>query len=333
MRKLDIDQPGRNGSDPPGDSLSNLFLTGQGKKLDPINCKSSTDVTIYEEVIDRPVVGANVKGDLQELAAFQFTVHFDDKLVCVNIAPGTAAENMFCIIQDKNSSDLKGSASIACVTKKGEPFPDTNTAIGRQLAVITVRPQPELYSQIIASQDNGITAQLLNQGCQLADQDGHTIPIWSCEDADLTVRYLEGDVNADCSVDDIDEQIMTMVYGAKKGNLLYNRRFDLQPKGGDGKIDIKDFQYVIGRQGSTCDDPNPAQPPANPKGIPCTVCATPAPTPTTSTPVPTKTPVPVTSTPIPTDTPMPMPTPTAPPATPPPPTRPSPRPPRRPNPP
>jgi hypothetical protein len=305
MQKLDIDQPGRNGSDPPGDKLSNLFLTGQGAKLDPINCASSTDVTVFEEVIDLPVAGANVKGDLLELAAFEFEVRFDEKLVCVNIAPGTAAANMICIILDKHSSGVQGWASIACATKKGEPFPDTNTAIGRQLAVITVRPQPELYSQIIANQDNGIVLQLLNQGCNLADQDGHPIPILSCEDADVTVRYLEGDVNADCSVDDADQQIMAFVYGAEKGSLLYNRRFDMD---GDGDIDIKDLQFVFGRQTSSCDAPNPKQPPANPKGIPCVVCPTPTPMPATSTPIPTNTPMPATSTPIPTNTPMPTPT-------------------------
>jgi hypothetical protein len=28
---------------------------------------------------------------------------------------------------------------------------------------------------------------------------------------------------------------------------------------------VKDIQFVFGRQGSTCDNPNPPQPPVNPK--------------------------------------------------------------------
>jgi hypothetical protein len=40
------------------------------------------------------------------------------------------------------------------------------------------------------------------------------------------------------------------------------------PLNGDGKISVKDIQFVFGRLGSTCDVPNPPQPPVNPKADP-----------------------------------------------------------------
>ena len=87
-------------------------------------------------------------------------------------------------------------------------------------------------------------------------QQGHPIPIFSCEDAAITVRYLEGDVEPDCQVDAIDQQNIAFRWGARTGSLLYNSRFDLEPSGtvkGDGDVDIKDLQFVFGRHGSNCE--------------------------------------------------------------------------------
>ncbi len=257
--------------------LANLFLTRQGEKIPPVTCSSGTDAAVIQEVIGLPVTSPDPKGSgsTQDLAAFEFEVRFDHKLVCVNLEPGPAAENMTCLISDKDSSQLEGIARIACFTTKGAEFPDTTTEEGRHLADIVVRPQPELYSQIIANQDNGIAVQILNQGCELSDAQGHPIPILSCEDADITVRYLEGDVDADCKVDAAsDGQMLAFRWGAETGNLLYNARYDLEPTAsaggggvnGDGDIDVKDIQFVLGRHGSTCAAPNPPQPPVNPKG-------------------------------------------------------------------
>jgi hypothetical protein len=156
------------------------------------------------------------------------------------------------------------------VTEEGEAPGDA----GLHLANIVVRPMPEVYSQIRPNQENGITAQLLNQDCELADELGHPIAFFSCDDADVTIRFLEGDVDADCDVDVVDGQTQAFRWNAELGNLLYNPWNDLEPSvspggiNGDGDIDIKDTQFVFGRLGSTCAIPNPDQPPINPKADP-----------------------------------------------------------------
>ena len=84
-------------------------------------------------------------------------------------------------------------------------------------------------------------------------------------------------MNGDCKVNALDQQLLGFRWGAGFGSLLYNPRFDLQPSGvikGDGEINIKDVQFVFGRNGSTCGSQNsagttgpehPDQPPVNGK--------------------------------------------------------------------
>jgi hypothetical protein len=248
-------------------TLCNVFLTRQGTKIPPVRCDDSTDVATLTETVSVPVASINQKGELQDLAAFEFEVRFDWTKVCVNLAAAgdwVGNPDVICTVRDKDSSTLEGIAQIGCVTiGKGV---DTDGLI---LATIEVRPQPELYSQLRPNQDNGNAIQVLNQGCELADEQGHAIPIFSCEDADITFRYLEGDVDGpDCDVDVFDTQQVAFRWGVNKGSLLYNSFMDLEPSGqvkGDGDIDIKDIQFVFGRFASTCDNPWPAQVPVNPK--------------------------------------------------------------------
>jgi hypothetical protein len=251
--------------------LQNLFLHKQGAKFPPQTCLSGTDSAVFAEQLDVPIPDRLDPKDptqAQQVGAFEFEVRYDDKLVCVELVPGPAASGLLCTVQDSTNSGLKGIARIGCVTVGKTVFPDTTTPEGRHLADVIVRPEPELYSQVRPNQENGIAVQLLNQGCQLADLQGHQIPLFSCEDADLTVRFLEGDVNGDCLVDVFDAQNMAFRWSATQGSLLYNTRFDLMPSGqvaGDGTIDINDLQFVFGRLTSTCNNPWPAQPPVNPK--------------------------------------------------------------------
>ncbi len=162
---------------------------------------------------------------------------------------------------------LEGIARMGCVTI-GKGFQDQLS--GLELASVQVRPQPEMYSQLRPNQNNGQVVQILNQGCELADEQGPAIPTYSCEDADITFRYLEGDVDGpDCDVDVFDLQQVSFRWGVNKGNLHYKSLMDLEPSGhgvnGDGDIDIKDIQFVYGRFGSTCANPHPPQMPVNPK--------------------------------------------------------------------
>jgi hypothetical protein len=253
-------------------ALQNIFLTKQGAKLPPINCLSGTDATQISEQLDVPIPDVPDPKDPsqpQQLGAFQFEVRYDENLLCIEIIPGSAADDMICTIQDSVTAPAQqGIARIGCVTLGKDFFPDTTTPEGRNLATLVVRPQPELYSMIRPNQDNGVAVQLLDQGCKLADIQGHAIMVRACDDADVTIRYLEGDVDADCEVGVFDTQNIAFRWGAETGALMYNQHLDLEPSGqvkGDGDIDINDLQFVYGRFTSTCADPWPAQLPVNPK--------------------------------------------------------------------
>jgi hypothetical protein len=290
--------------------LQNVFLTRQGVKIPPPYCErdathpdGGTDVADLNETLNIPISSTDPKEGpptLQQLGGFQFEVRFDDKLVCVSIEAGPAWSPSSPGVGDPVppivclTTSAKGMIRFGCVTAgKGADLNDSVAGCGDEdpltpclpLAIIHVRPQPELYSQLRPNQDNGFPVQLLNQGCNLTDDQGHVIPTFSCEDADITFRYLEGDVDGpDCVVDVLDAQNIAFRWGAQKGSTLYKSFMDLSPSGqikGDGRIDIKDLQFVFGRLGSQGTDPKggngictgdpdgsdawPLQPPVNPK--------------------------------------------------------------------
>ncbi len=62
----------------------------------------------------------------------------------------------------------------------------------------------------------------------------------------------------------IDEQAIAWRFGAEFGSLLYSQWYDLEPNTHDLDIDIKDLQKVFGRDGSSCQNPFPAQTPVAP---------------------------------------------------------------------
>ncbi|MEX1254377.1 MAG: hypothetical protein WEE64_08545, partial [Dehalococcoidia bacterium] len=238
-------------------TLQNLFLTAQGAKLPPSTCAASTNVQSFTHTLSNAPTTADPKDPslIQQIGGFEMDVLFDEDLICVNLAAGAYFTNTAggtCFIDDKDDGlQPDGLARIGCVVL-GKP---TSVSSSLELAVITVRPQPELYSLITADQDNGVIVQVLNSGCNLADMQGHPIKKIGCDDSELTIRYLEGDVNGDCAVNVRDEQLLAFRWGAKIGSLLYNDRFDLEPSGqinSDGDIDIKDVQFVYGRHGSIC---------------------------------------------------------------------------------
>jgi hypothetical protein len=68
---------------------------------------------------------------------------------------------------------------------------------------------------------------------------------------------LEGDTDLDCDVDVVDDQTTAFRFGSSFGSQLYDQWFDLEPKLPDQDIDIKDLQYVFGRNYSTCQHPIP----------------------------------------------------------------------------
>jgi hypothetical protein len=165
---------------------------------------------------------------------------------------------------------------------------------GEIAATITVRPQDDLKYRMTPGNDNGIFDVILDENCEIADPLGHPLelPGWAndgidndgdtvvdepgeglapgvgpggmldeCSDVGITIRILEGDLNLDCAVDVLDQQAIAFRYGATFGLLLYDQWYDLEPALKDFDIDIKDLQKVWGRNGSTCENPIPAQDP------------------------------------------------------------------------
>ena len=105
-----------------------------------------------------------------------------------------------------------------------------------------------------------------DDNCEVTDIYGEQIPgtlpgqlTVVCGDVHITIRMLQGDLDLDCDVDVVDDQTIAFRYGTSLGMQLYDVWYDMEPKyrGGDGDIDIKDLQFVFGRNWSTCQAPIP----------------------------------------------------------------------------
>jgi hypothetical protein len=258
--------------------MQNIFMTRQGAKIPPATCLGSTDGAVLTQSIDTKVTGTDKHGDPRQLGAFEFEVQYDEEKVCVTLVPGPTAQAWIaaggaCIIQDSvTKPTLQGVATIAC-NKLGKddvspPIAPPNNTI---LAGILVQPMPDDYSQGKPNNGNGFAVQLNNVGCKIADEQGDPVApppgAATCTDADVTIRWLEGDVEPSCEVDTADTQAIAFRWNSAKGNLLFNDRFNVEPSApqADNDIDVLDLQFVYGRFGSTCDNPWPDQPPVNPK--------------------------------------------------------------------
>jgi len=273
------------------------------------------------------------------LGAFSFTVLYSGRVVDISVSEGpflsSTGRTTTCLSLPSENLERFG-----CVSVGHQRRPPGPTGSG-VLAFITVRPKPGLVLRPTVG--NGVIAVLdnLSKEAALSDPLGESIPVGKVLDAVVTVRALEADLNRDCVVDVVDEQIISYRYQATFGLLLYDPFFDLEPSvTPDGDIDIKDLQFVYGRDGTACKGvipptPTPtatATPFSTPTSTGTPATATPTPTPTstgtpataTPTPRPTSTGTPATATPTPrptstgtpaTATPTPRPTSTGTPAT------------------
>ncbi len=157
-----------------------------------------------------------------------------------------------------------------CVTKDGLE-PPAGGELGNVgdgvIATMVVKPMVEdlMYRDgFRPTKDNGVITDILDENCEITDTQaeemtgllpGGLTPV--CGDAHIAVRMLEGDLNLDCVVDVKDDAAIAFRYGSFFGLLLYDQWFDLEPKYADFDIDIKDLQFVYGRNWSTCQDPIP----------------------------------------------------------------------------
>jgi hypothetical protein len=142
----------------------------------------------------------------------------------------------------------------------GNPSP-----VGVWLKTITLTPDPDMFLRVRPTKDNGVVSEILDENCEVADIYASepwpfTLPgglTEDCADLTVTIRMLEGDINLDCEVNVLDEQGIAFRYGSFFGLLLYDYFYDLEPKLIDFDVDIKDLQFVFGRDGSTCQVPIP----------------------------------------------------------------------------
>jgi hypothetical protein len=231
-------------------ALRNLFLTDQDGNVVPPTCAEATDVFTFTH----PLTTAPP----ETIGGFELELLFDPDLVCIDLEPGAYFQEtpgVTCLIDDVESAfQFPGEARLTCLVS-GTPDPPSASL---ELAIVRVRAQPSQYQSIFASQDNGVIAQVLSAGCNLANLDGHPLQMLACDDYTVTIRRLEGDVNGDCIVDVRDTQMLAFSLGHRPVGPF---EFDVAPPGGDGKLDIYDLQFVAGRHGSTCDVPHPDQPP------------------------------------------------------------------------
>jgi hypothetical protein len=122
------------------------------------------------------------------------------------------------------------------------------------------------------SPHNTFLTTIGDQSCKVKDIFGNALPGASsdgttpqCAGTTVAVHMLEGDLNNDCRVDVADDQSIAFRYGSVAGYPdiypWYSSYFDLEPwvgegaQDGDGDIDIKDLQFVFGRNYSTCSNP------------------------------------------------------------------------------
>jgi hypothetical protein len=174
---------------------------------------------------------------------------------------------------------------FGCVSKdadQAEPIDIGPVGPGDVVATLHISPEADLKSRLTPGQKNGVLRTILDENCEVADVFGDPLGtgtyddfnreillpgivtgglVEACGDLTVTTRILEGDLNLDCTVDLVDDQAIAFRYGATFGNLLYDPWFDLEPSLKDFDIDIKDLQKVFGRNGSTCENPSPPQPP------------------------------------------------------------------------
>ncbi len=208
-------------------------------------------------------------GDTDGLGRYSFTFNFSSSAftsVAIEDAGflGSTGRTVSCVLTVISSERFL----YECVSAGPGGDPSLPGPLGDGVAALTwLSSQLSALSVPRPTKDNGRAYTVYDTGCNLKDIFGNGLPgagsggAVSCGSARVTVRILEGDLNLDCIVDVYDEQSIAHRYGASWGLSLYDPWYDLEPRSLDYDIDIKDLQFVFGREGSTCQNPFPVQPP------------------------------------------------------------------------
>jgi uncharacterized repeat protein (TIGR01451 family) len=235
----------------------------------------NTSLNCTENGEGRLVVGEVITNvnDPEGAGAYEFQIKFDHKIFDIEVTdtgvlystgrvPGLYGGCLNTIINEN-------SILFGCVSKDPDSAPPITLGPkgSGTYAMIELVPEGDLKYRLTPGQQNGVVRKILDENCELADIYGDPLATASgrllegilpgglvedCDDLDVTVRILEGDLNLDCAVTVVDDQMIAYRYGASFGNLLYDPWFDLEPALKDFDIDIKDLQKVFGRNGSVC---------------------------------------------------------------------------------
>jgi hypothetical protein len=268
------------GSSNCGDGSSNLFLCETG----PCAGAGEGNLIVFEYALNVATGDQNGDTVADGLGAYEFSVEYDnfvissvnptDVVFSTGITPYPGGWDG--VLDGEGASRGPANCSFSIVTENivhfgcvtTGPLPAGPTG-NMDIARLNLIPHEDLADDIFPGNNNGVVTIIKDNGCELVDVFGHPTdgsvnggltPI--CGNLSVTVRILEGDLNLDCTVDVADQQLIGFRYGAFFGSLLYNKWYDLEPALHDLDIDIKDIQKVFGRDGSTCQNPIPAQPPA-----------------------------------------------------------------------
>jgi hypothetical protein len=241
----------------------NLFLCTDTDGVGPICSGYNEGKLVIEERANIP----------EPIGAWEIQIKFDHKVFNVSIDPNEALFTAAGRTPNCSMSVVTENwVLFGCVSTDdpgGLPADQSGPSGPNQLlATITLTPNEDLKFRLHPGNDNGVVRMILDENCELADPLGHPVInsvngglAKKCDDASVTVRILEGDLNLDCEVDGVDAQMIAGRYGTFFGNIYYDPWFDLEPALKDFDIDIKDLQKVFGRDGSTCAMPIPPQPP------------------------------------------------------------------------
>lgn len=257
---------------------ANLWLCQDNPATGVVECQGAGegDLVIAEVFFNPGGVG---------LGAFEFQVKYDHKVFDMEIVSAIEDTDADTDVDDQDSYLASTGRIVQCDTLITENFqifacgsadltpatldPGPSDPGPNNVAFILLTPDSDMYFRIRPTSMNGVVRILLDENCEAATElgqpfpgsvDGGLAPV--CDDATVTVRILEGDLNTDCLVGIDDVQNISARFGAFFGRLDYDPWFDLEPKITDFDIDIKDVQFVAGRLFSSCTDPVPAQAPA-----------------------------------------------------------------------
>lgn len=204
------------------------------------------------------------------LGAWEEQIKFEHKILAVTPVPsnewlesGGRVANCTATVLTENWI-LTG-----CVTKDDpsepgiQPGPNGDGLIER-IIIVPLSDDLIYRDGFRPTKDNGVITDIVDENCEVTDVLAEPIPgtlpgglTQTCGDAHITVRMLQGDLDLDCDVDVVDDQAIAFRYGSFLGLQLYDQWYDLEPKYADFDVDIKDIQFVFGRNGSTCQAPIP----------------------------------------------------------------------------